>query len=123
MQFLERVQKLMSRMSGNEFEQLVLQIDGSDLVSGTYGTVALDIGARYATAKDDGSNTVTVSFNEKLPAAPIVQSFVSNTADGKLDTYTSTTSTFTYVTVKASDNTALADVDATITLLIPRQKI
>lgn len=124
MGLLRRIRKTEHRDNrGSKYYELTLKIDGSELPNGTATSAALasGLGKEWAVARDDGSNTVTVTFNEKLPGVPIIKCVHAITADGALDETTAsiTAAQVVYDSVKKTDGTALADMDCVITLLVP----
>jgi len=102
----------------NRFEFLVFRVDGSELPTGTGTATPLLVGREAATALDDGSNQVTITFNEALPIAPLVASITCGTTDVIVDTYATTTTTLIYTTTD-TDAVAAADADVDIVLICP----
>lgn len=105
----------------NKYSELLIKIDGSALTT-TSATAGVTIGTKFCTAKDDGSDVVTITFNEALRNAPEVVATQALTADCivKPDAIATTTTTVVYSCVKISDGaTAVNDADVVILLRIP----
>ncbi len=107
-------------MPYNTFAYLPLKIDGSSLSTGTATTAGLVIGQDVCVALDNGSNQVTITFNEALQAAPLIYSAYSETGNVLVQYVSSSTTTLVYNTVKSDDHTTgVADADVNLLLIIP----
>lgn len=116
----DRELRLSNRMQPDSFDLLYLSITGSLLPNGTATNAAFTMGKYVAVARDDGSNGVTITFNEPLRSTPILVSSSVNTADGSIDPGVLSNTGFAYTSVKRSDHSALVHADVTLTFLIPR---
>ena len=103
------------------YDVLILKVDGSALDTSS-STAGIIVGSTAVTAKDDGSEVVTITFDEPLRNAPIVIASQCLSADCiiKPDSITATASSLEYSCYKISDaSTAVNDADIVLTLVIP----
>lgn len=99
----------------NRVEKLYIKIDGSALTT-SLATAGVVLGANVCTAKDDGSNAVTITFARPLRRAPEIL-YTVYTDNCKLDSLVSSTTGITYTSVKADDHTTgVADADVYLEL-------
>ena len=114
-----RILKLHPLDDHNAFDFAYIEILGASLTT-TSSSAGVAKGTLVCNAKDDGSNTVTITFIEPLEFAPIV--FYQPTSSNTLVQETSSSVTqLIYTTVQAADaSTAAADKNIRILLLIPR---
>jgi hypothetical protein len=93
-----------------------ISIDGSALTTTTADAGVIG-GLDICQAKDDGSNTVTITFREPLRNAEYQVVTQCHTADAVVDTVTKAAATITYTTVQ-NDATGSAVADADVDLII-----
>lgn len=122
MQFKERVPLLNTRMVGNQLDLIVLQVVGANLTTSN-STAALAVGSNLAVIKDNGSGTVTITFNEPLTTAPTLLASQVNISGGLISTWSSTTTQLVYTTTTASTGSALAHANATLILTASSSKV
>jgi len=103
----------MTRLSN--LKVLPVQIDGSALTT-TSSSAGCLVGASAVNVKDDGSNTVTITFKETKRNAPMVFATAKAT-DTVVDAVTSSTTSVIYTTVQ-NDATGSAVADADVDLLL-----
>ncbi len=104
----------------NKYSELLIKIDGSALTT-TTATAGLTIGTKFCKAKDDGSDKVTITFNEALSNAPeVITQCLTADCIVKPDTLVTTTTTIVYNCFKISDgSTAVNDADVILLVRIP----
>lgn len=114
-----RINRLNRRDKHNTFSHLYLQVDGSALPNGTATNAGLTVGRDVAVARDDGSNAVTITFNEPLENAPLVfWSPITDNVEVKIVTNDGTT--LAYTTVDSDSNgTGVNDADVNFLLVVP----
>ena len=99
----------------SEVHELNIEIDGSALTT-SLATAGVVIGKTFITAKDDGSNTVTIAFKRPLKRAPHVHAS-TYTADCVVRVTSRTTTGIEYITVQNDDTTTgVDDADVFLTL-------
>lgn len=92
---------------------LLISIDGSALATSA-GSGGVLIGADSVTANDDGSNTVTITFNTPMRNSEYSVFFQPRTTDCICRVASRAAGNFTYTSLELDGTTAEADADVDI---------
>lgn len=114
-----RILRLDRRMPKNTFSFLPISILGSGLPNGTATVDGVSLGKDVCVARDDGSNQVTITFNEALSNIPIVYwATVNDEVRVKLGTVSATQIIYTTVDWD-SNGSGISDANVNLLLMIP----